>query len=145
MSSNLFLLSTPFKEEEYENSLGGELVIESVDEEYMPDESFQTIRDEDYMSSMFSKEERRIRDTVNEALDKLEYEDSVIWHEYPDKVYLQAIMDILYDDMYGDNIESDCKNADSFEKIKKCEEMYCKRQLLEVIFIYEFFKRREKK
>lgn len=78
-----------------------------------------------YILFLYPKEAREINKLVNNKLDTLDYEGSIIFHEYPDKEALMNIIDQI-------NIPF------SVEEISP----NWLRQLIEVIFIYEMNNKR---
>ena len=80
-------------------------------------------RDFDYLQQMYPKEARQIQKLVEEECDRLEYEGSMMYDEYPDRVSMLFLCDKLQ---------------------KKLEEPVdsVKRSLLEVLLYNEMYKRR---
>ena len=54
-------------------------------------------RDMDYIKQLYPDSARRILGEVNNECDKLEYDGSVMFDEYPDKVSLDRIIDRIYE------------------------------------------------
>lgn len=63
---------------------------------YDYDNSKEATQDNAYVIFLFPEEARRIKEIVAKALDRLDYEGSVIYHEYPDKNDLQEIINEIY-------------------------------------------------
>lgn len=56
-------------------------------------------QDAAYMKQLYPKAVRRIQDEINEQCDKLEYEGSCMFDQYPDPVHLQMIVDLICDNL----------------------------------------------
>lgn len=54
-------------------------------------------RDIEYFMQMYPSSARRILDEINDECDKLEYDGSVMFDEYPDRVTLDRIIDRVYE------------------------------------------------
>ena len=54
-------------------------------------------KDYDYMKQMYPLAAKKMFHEIEEECDKLEYEGSCMFDEYPDKVYLGRIVDRIYD------------------------------------------------
>ncbi len=53
-------------------------------------------RDMERMKELYPEEARRIQSLVEEECDKMEYEGSMMFDEYPDRVMLRVICDRIY-------------------------------------------------
>lgn len=63
---------------------------------YDYDTSKEAEQDNAYILFLFPEEARQIKELVKEALNRLDYEGSVIYSEYPDKVDLQNVLNKIY-------------------------------------------------
>jgi len=63
-------------------------------------------KDREYMKGMFPQKTKEIQDKVEEECDKLEYEGSMMFDEYPDKLMLRGICDRIYKEMQDGNEET---------------------------------------
>lgn len=79
--------------------------------------------EEIYLSYLLSPVAANIKKLTDEILDRLEYEGSVIFHEYPDKNALLRLIEPIYES----------------PKYPSDETL---RDLTEAIFYYEMYKRR---
>ena len=80
-----------------------------------------------YILFLYPKEARQIKEIIDNKLNTLDYEGSIIFHEYPDKTALQ-------------NIISQIKVPYEIEKISP----NWLQQLIEVIFYNEIYNRRNR-
>lgn len=103
------------------------------------------LRDLEYLQQMYPKEAKKYQKIIAGILDKMDYEGSMIYDEYPDRIQLYKLsMDIL-------------------ERIKREEQKKCEEEagenpaeqiseekwewigdLIQVIMYYEIYKRRHK-
>lgn len=101
---------------------------------YQEEESI--IRDLEYLQQMYPAEAKRYQKVIAGILDKLDYEGSMIYDEYPDKLQLYKL------------------SQDILERIKKEEEKEEKEvksspekwewlgDLIQILLFYEIYKRR---
>ena len=56
-------------------------------------------KDMERMKELYPKEIKRILETVEEECDKMEYEGSLMFDEYPDRFMMEQITDRIYEKM----------------------------------------------
>ncbi len=93
------------------------------------------IRDLEYLQQMYPAEAKRYQKTIASILDKLDYEGSMIYDEYPDRWQLYKLsMDIL------DIIKrEDAKEENQNVPPEKWEWMG---DMIQILLFYEIYKRR---
>ena len=64
---------------------------------YGYDNSADLDRDVDYMKQLYPGTAKRIQKDVDDECDKMEYDGSMMFDEYPDREYLEKITDRIYD------------------------------------------------
>ena len=57
-------------------------------------------RDRERLKEMYPKEAKRIQRVVEEECDKMEYDGSLMFDEYPDRVMVQKLSDDIYNKVY---------------------------------------------
>ena len=57
-------------------------------------------RDRERLKEMYPKEAKRIQRVVEEECDKMEYDGSLMFDEYPDRVMVQKLCDDIYNKVY---------------------------------------------
>ena len=57
-------------------------------------------RDRERLKEMYPKEVKRIQRVVEEECDKMEYDGSLMFDEYPDRVMVQKLCDDIYNKVY---------------------------------------------
>lgn len=57
----------------------------------------ENYQDLDYMKQLYPKKMRRIQEEVEKECDKLEYEGSMMFDEYPDQLMLRNLCNRIYD------------------------------------------------
>lgn len=57
-------------------------------------------RDRERLKEMYPKEAKRIQRVVEEECDKMEYDGSLMFDEYPDRVMVQKLCDNIYNKVY---------------------------------------------
>ena len=86
--------------------------------------------DFEYMKSLYPDIPKRILPYIEEECDRMEYENSMVYDEYPDKLQLGLMCGRA------------CKNIEKNEKGIDKEEMRNLRALVEVMLYQELYKRR---
>ncbi len=82
-------------------------------------------RDFDYMKSMYPDTAKRVMPYVEAECDRMEYEGSMIYDEYPDQLQIHLMCGRIYD------------------KVKDKEESHERlRELVQVMLFYELYQRR---
>ncbi len=94
------------------------------------------IRDLEYLQQMYPAEAKRYQKMIASILDKLDYEGSMIYDEYPDRWQLYKLsMDILDRVKREDTREEDDQNVPP----EKWEWMG---DMIQILLFYEIYKRR---
>ena len=96
------------------------------------------IRDLEYLQQMYPKEARKYQKLIASVLDKLDYEGSLIYDEYPDRWQLYKLsMDIL------DRIKrQEIREDGSVDKKEPPEKWEWIGDLVQILLFYEIYKRR---
>jgi hypothetical protein len=92
----------------------------------------ETERDMQYLMQMYPKDAKQLQKKVEQACDKLEYEGSMMYDEYPDRVSMLLICDRIAGELTE---EADGQDASMDPN---------RRSLLEVLLYNEIYKRRSK-
>ena len=96
------------------------------------------IRDLEYLQQMYPKEAKKYQKLIASILDKLDYNGSLIYDEYPDRWQLYKLsMDIL------DRIKrQEMREDDSVDKEESPEKWEWIGDLVQILLFYEIYKRR---
>ena len=103
-------------------------------------------KDKDRMKELYPKEARKIQQIVEEECDKMEYDGSLMFDEYPDRVMLKKLCDEIYDRVYP----MDAAEMETEETRRRRPEMYPPpshrrrpgMDLVQVLLFDEMFRRR---
>lgn len=95
---------------------------------YMSELEYQ--QDMERMKELYPEAARRIQDLVEEECDKMEYEGSLMFDEYPDRLMLRRICDRIYQ-----------KVSQQMEQDMTAQNVGT-RNLIEVLLFNEMFNRR---
>ncbi len=90
-------------------------------------------QDMEYMKSMYPEEVKRILPYVEDACDRMEYEGSMIYDEYPDMLSVRMMCSRVCDQIRG--IEAQQRNQED-------ERQGNIRNIVEVLLLHELMKRR---
>lgn len=93
------------------------------------------LRDMEYLQQTYPLEVRKIQRRVAEILDKVDYEGSMIYDEYPDRYCLQHLAKTMLQVLKKEEQETDAEAADT-EKWSRME------ALIQVLLCNEIYKRR---
>lgn len=100
------------------------------------EEEDSIIRDLEYLQQMYPAEAKRYQKLISNTLDKMDYEGSMIYDEYPDRWQLYKLsMDILDRVKREDTREEDGQNVPP----EKWEWMG---DMIQILLFYEIYKRR---
>lgn len=97
----------------------------------------ETERDLQYLQQMYPADAKRMQKKVEEECDKLEYEGSMMYDEYPDRVSMLLICDRIEKALAGEDAQLQVEEAPRFDRGR--------RNLLEVLLFNEMHKRRCKR
>lgn len=94
------------------------------------------IRDLEYLQQMYPAEAKRYQKMISSILDRLDYEGSMIYDEYPDRWQLYKLsMDIL------DRIKTEDSKKEEDEKVPP-EKWEWMGDMIQILLFYEIYKRR---
>lgn len=85
-------------------------------------------RDLTYISQMYPIKAKQCQKRVAQLLDRLDYEGSMIYDEYPDKIQLLHLADMAFDIMQKEEMDED---------MGKCD-----KEMVQIILFYEIYRRR---
>ena len=121
----------------------------------------ETERDLQYLQQMYPADAKRMQKKVEEELDKLEYEGSMMYDEYPDRVSMLLICDRIEKALAREDAERRAKEEADMETDEEMNAMNVRRRgrgdrddfrfdrgrrnLLEVLLFNEMHKRRCKR
>ena len=88
-------------------------------------------RDLEYLQQMYPTEAKRYQKMIAETLDKIDYEGSMIYDEYPDKWQIYRLTQIIVDKMK----QSDDKQTQELDWNQIAE-------FIQVLLCYEIYKKR---
>ena len=91
------------------------------------EEEDSIIRDLEYLQQMYPSEARRYQKTISSILDKLDYEGSMIYDEYPDKWQIYKLSKDIADRIKREDItpEKEFSDSEKFMKIgRKMSEIW---------------------
>lgn len=94
------------------------------------------IRDLEYLQQMYPTEAKKYQKTISNILDKLDYEGSMIYDEYPDKWQIYKLSRDILDRIKR---EEEQQNPDKEVPEEKWEWLG---DLVQILLFYEIYKRR---
>jgi len=99
-------------------------------------------KDMNYFTRLYPNTARRILNEVNDECDKLEYDGSVMFDEYPDRVTLDRIVDRIYERV-KDMEEASMAEAKNVYYTQRRRQSLL-RDLVSIILLNEFINRRRR-
>lgn len=112
-------------------------------------------RDVEYIKSLYPDKMKQIQELVEEECDKLEYEGSMMFDEYPDKLMLRKLCDDIYEKSKEIDVEdvyqasqlrreygSRYSGAGGHYSNNKVPQNNMKRDIISIILFNEFYQRR---
>lgn len=90
-------------------------------------------RDLEYLQEMYPAEAKKYQKVIAEILDRLDYEGSMIYDEYPDKWQIyrltRVVVDKLKQDEKAETVQQDWDRITEFVQVLLCGEIYKKRHM----------------
>ncbi|BCN32812.1 hypothetical protein [Anaeromicropila herbilytica] len=119
---------------------------------YGYDNSKELDQDLDYMKNMYPNTCRKLQSEIDEECDKLEYEGSCMFDEYPDKCHLESIVDRIYNRFADASIEDALSSMNVSNNSGVQTQQYCSncnnndwlRNIIQIMLFNEFFNRRRR-
>lgn len=108
---------------------------------YYQDED-SIIRDLEYLQQMYPVEAKRYQKTISSILDKLDYEGSMIYDEYPDRWQLYKLSGDILDRIKREEEKSRKENPDGAGEEPSPEKWKWTGDLIQILLFYEIYKRR---
>ena len=108
---------------------------------YYEDEN-SIIRDLEYLQQMYPAQAMRYQKVISNILDKLDYEGSMIYDEFPDRWQLYKLSTDILDRIRREeekDKESDSENGGSEASLEKWK---WTGDLIQILLFYEIYKRR---
>lgn len=102
------------------------------------EEEDTVMRDLEYLQQMYPSEAKRYQRRIAEILDKMDYNGSVIYDEYPDKWMLYK----LGNDIVNIIKQEELKKTESDKQIEMYEKWEWMGDLIQILLFYEIYKRR---
>lgn len=98
-------------------------------------------RDIEYIKSLYPEKMRQIQEIIEEECDKLEYEGSMMFDEYPDKLMMRTLCNQIYDKTEGLDM-GEIYEATQLRTYHHRPQNNWKRDIISVLLFNEFFQRR---
>ena len=108
---------------------------------YYEDEN-SIIRDLEYLQQMYPAQAKRYQKVISNILDKLDYEGSMIYDEFPDRWQLYKLSTDILDRIRREeekDKESDSENGGSEASLEKWK---WTGDLIQILLFYEIYKRK---
>ncbi len=94
------------------------------------------IRDLEYLQQMYPAQAKRYQKIISSILDKLDYEGSMIYDEYPDKWQIYKLSRDILDRIKREEEKNGTQDGDTPEKWEWLGDM------VQILLFYEIYKRR---
>lgn len=97
-------------------------------------------RDVEYIRRLYPKTVTKIQELVEEECDKMEYDGSVMYDEYPDKLMLKKVCDNIYGEarfMYEDD-----NGFTAAQLGRPCLHSGWCNDIIQILFLNELYRRR---
>ncbi len=85
-------------------------------------------RDLAYINQMYPMKAKQCQKRVAQMLDRMDYEGSMIYDEYPDKIQLLRLADVIFTIMQREETDENMET--------------CDREMVQLILFYEIYRRR---
>lgn len=108
---------------------------------YTPQDEDTVMRDLEYLQQMYPEEAKRYQRRICQILDKLDYEGSMIYDEYPDKCQLYQLRDNIMAILKREAEEEAAGKGEDCEVISP-EKWEWLSDMIQILLFYEIYKRR---
>lgn len=99
------------------------------------------IRDLEYLQQMYPGEAKKYQKMIASILDKLDYEGSLIYDEYPDRWQLYKLSMEILERVKREEMAGSGKTTENMEDTKS-EKWEWVSDLIQILLFYEIYKRR---
>ncbi|MBQ7781503.1 MAG: hypothetical protein IJ405_05695 [Lachnospiraceae bacterium] len=103
---------------------------------YFMKEEDSVLRDLEYLQQMYPEQAKMLQVRVAGILDKMDYEGSLLYDEYPDKWQLYRLGDSVVEILKREDMEKEESERTSPEKWEWIRDM------VQLVLYYEIYKRR---
>lgn len=100
------------------------------------------MRDLEYLQQMYPKDAKRYQQRISEILDKIDYQGSLIYDEYPDRWQLYGIADNILAILKQEAKEEALENKDAPPITEEKWEWIS--DMIQILLFYEIYKRRHR-
>ena len=92
-------------------------------------------RDLEYLQQMYPAEAKRYQKIISSMLDKIDYDGSMIYDEYPDRMRMYSLTQDIVNQIKREEIAEEPENnsPDRWERLS---------DLVQILLFYEIYKRR---
>ena len=98
------------------------------------------MRDLEYLQQMYPEEAKRYQMRISQILDKMDYEGSMIYDEYPDKWQLYRLTDNILTILKQEALEEEEKIPSDISE----EQWKHTADMIQILLFYEVYKRRHR-
>lgn len=103
---------------------------------YFMKEEDSVLRDLEYLQEMYPKQAKDLQKRIAAVIDKLDYEGSMLYDEYPDKWQLYRLTDTVVGMLQREEDEKEAPEQITEEKWEWIKDM------VQLVLYYEIYKRR---
>lgn len=108
----------------------------------MYSEEYKRMQDLEYLQEMYPKEVKKYRKKINQTLDRIDYEGSMIYDEFPDRITLYKLSSDITQNILRDiERENEAKTGDGTKE--KADEKHIG-WIVQILLFYEIHNRRYK-
>ena len=100
------------------------------------------LRDLEYLQQMYPKDAKRYQKRISEILDKIDYQGSMIYDEYPDRWQLYRMADNILTVLKQEAKEEALEKEDAVQIPEEQWEWIS--DLVQILLFYEIYKRRHR-
>ena len=103
---------------------------------YFMNEEDSVLRDLEYLQEMYPRQAKDLQKRISSVLDKLDFEGSMLYDEYPDKWQIYRLVDTVVDILRREEEEKESPSHITEEKWEWIKDM------VQILLYYEIYKRR---
>ncbi|MBQ6888761.1 MAG: hypothetical protein IJN54_14770 [Lachnospiraceae bacterium] len=96
-------------------------------------------RDLEYLQQMYPTEAKRYQQKIASMLDKIDYDGSMIYDEYPDRMRLYSLAQDIVNQIKKEESMNPMSNMSDSDNPEKWEHLS---ELVQILLFYEIYRRR---
>ena len=105
-------------------------------------EEDKVLRDLDYLQQLYPAQAKKYQRRIAEIVDKMDYEGSMIYDEYPDRWQLYRLAENIMEIIRREEYEQGVKEEDSWNAVDVARKWEWMADMIQILLFHEIYRRR---